>query len=169
MDLGVAVNLSANDVQDDTLSTFIGDLLGRHRVPADLLTVEITESMLVEDPVQAMTVLRRLDALGVRASLDDFGTGYSSLVYLKHLPVHELKIDQSFVRDLVRDTRDQAIVSSTIGLGHSLGMRIVAEGVEDQATLECLRALGADFVQGYHLARPQAAAGFDEWLRTRFG
>lgn len=167
--IGVAVNLSANDIQDDALPTFIGDLLGRCGLPPDLLTVEITEGMLVEDPAQAMAVLRRLDALGVRASLDDFGTGYSSLAYLKHLPVHELKIDQSFVRDLVRDERDQAIVSSTIGLGHSLGMRIVAEGVEDQATLDCLRALGADVVQGYHLARPQPADAFDEWLRARFG
>jgi diguanylate cyclase (GGDEF)-like protein len=165
--LGVAVNLSAADVQDASLPDFIADVLERYAVPSDLLTVEITEGMLVEDPTQALAVLSRLNERGVRASLDDFGTGYSSLAYLKRLPVHELKIDRSFVTDLVRDTRDQAIVSSTIGLGHSLGMQVVAEGIEDQATLDCLCSLGNDIAQGYYLSRPQPAAELDGWLAAR--
>jgi diguanylate cyclase (GGDEF)-like protein len=162
--LGVAVNLSAADVQDAGLPDFIAEVLERYAVPSELLTVEITESMLVEDPTRAFAVLSRLNEMGVRASLDDFGTGYSSLAYLKRLPVHELKIDRSFVTDLVRDARDQAIVSSTIGLGHSLGMQVVAEGIEDQATLDCLRSLGNDIAQGYFLSRPKPAAELDTWL-----
>jgi diguanylate cyclase (GGDEF)-like protein len=165
--LSVAVNLSAYDVQDAALPELIGTLLERYAVPAERLTVEMTESMLVQDPDQAMAVLARLHDLGVRASLDDFGTGYSSLAYLKRLPIDELKIDQSFVRDLVQDSRDQAIVASTIGLGHSLGMVIVAEGVEDEPTLDLLRAMGSDTVQGYFLCRPQTAAAFAEWIATR--
>src|SRR5439155_23371330 len=136
-------------------------------LPAERLTVEMTESMLVQDPDQAMAVLDRLHDMGVRAALDDFGTGYSSLAYLKRLPIYELKIDQSFVRDLVKDERDQAIVASTIGLGHSLGMLIVAEGVEDQPTLERLRELGSDMVQGHFLCRPQPSAAFAEWIAAR--
>jgi diguanylate cyclase (GGDEF)-like protein len=146
--LSVAVNLSASDVQDNALPELIGELLTAYSVPPELLTVEVTEGILVQDPRQAMAVLDRLKTLGVKASLDDFGTGYSSLAYLKHLPISELKIDQSFVRDLITDERDQAIVASTIGLGHSLGMRVIAEGVEDQQTFERLRELGSDLVQG---------------------
>jgi len=162
--LSVAVNLSAYDLQDAALPELIGQLLEQYAVPAELLTVEMTESMLIQDPEAAMLVLDRVDRMGVRASLDDFGTGYSSLAYLKRLPIRELKIDQSFVRDLVTDARDQAIVASTIGLGHSLGMLIVAEGVEDQATLDLLRELGTDLVQGYFLCRPKAPTAFGAWL-----
>jgi EAL domain-containing protein (putative c-di-GMP-specific phosphodiesterase class I) len=127
----------------------------------------VTESMLVQDPDQARAVLDRLHGMGVRAALDDFGTGYSSLAYLKHLPIYELKIDQSFVRDLVTDERDRAIVASTIGLGHSLGMLIVAEGVEDQPTLDCLRALGSDMVQGAFLCSPQPPDAFADWITAQ--
>jgi len=165
--LSVAVNLSAYDIQDSTLPDLIGDLLERYGVPAELLTVEVTESTLVQDPDQARAVLDRLHGMGVRAALDDFGTGYSSLAYLKRLPMYELKIDQSFVRDLVTDERDQAIVASTIGLGHSLGMLIVAEGVEDQATLDLLRALGSDMVQGAYICSPQPPAAFAAWINAR--
>jgi EAL domain-containing protein (putative c-di-GMP-specific phosphodiesterase class I) len=165
--LSVAVNLSARDMQDAALPDHISELLARYAVPPELLTVEITEGMLVQDPEQAMAVLGRLHALGVHAALDDFGTGYSSLAYLKRLPVSELKIDQSFVRELVNDRRDQAIVALTIGLGHSLDMRVVAEGVEDQATLDLLAGLGVDVIQGYLLSRPQPAGEFDTWLSAK--
>jgi EAL domain-containing protein (putative c-di-GMP-specific phosphodiesterase class I) len=165
--LSVAVNLSARDVQDEALPEYIAALLQRYAVSPKLLTVEITEGMLVQDPVQAMAVLGRLRDMGVHAALDDFGTGYSSLAYLKRLPVSELKIDQSFVRELVSDVRDQAIVASTIGLGHSLGMRVIAEGVEDQATLDLLAQLGADVAQGYVLSRPQSATDFDAWVSAK--
>jgi EAL domain-containing protein (putative c-di-GMP-specific phosphodiesterase class I) len=114
-----------------------------------------------------MLVLGRLHAMGVTVSLDDFGTGYSSLAYLKRLPVHELKIDQSFVRDLLKDARDRAIVQSTIALGHSLGMRLVAEGVEDAATFKALRDLQVDCAQGFLLSRALPPAALETWLTER--
>src|SRR6202011_5074773 len=127
------------------------ELLARWDVPARLLSVEITEGALLADPALALGILQQLQKLGVVASLDDFGSGYSSLGYLKQFPVYELKIDRSLVSDIVRESRDRSIFRSTVELGHSLGLVVVAEGVEDEATLTLLSALGCDFAQGFFL------------------
>jgi len=141
-------------------------LLDTYSLPADALQLEITESMIMSDPDRALATVTRLSDLGVRMSVDDFGTGYSSLANLRRLPIDELKIDRSFVSPMMRDESDLIIVRSTINLGHDLGLRIIAEGVEDGATLQELSLLGCDLAQGYHLSRPMAAGTFKEWLRA---
>ena len=151
----VAVNLSARSLLDNELPARIAGVLARHDVSPDLLILEITESVLMEDPNRAMAILKDLSALGIGLSIDDFGTGYSSLAYLKELPVAELKIDRSFVVNMSDDGRDAAIVRSTIDLGHNLGLTIVAEGVEDELALDELARLGCETAQGYFLALPQ--------------
>jgi EAL domain-containing protein (putative c-di-GMP-specific phosphodiesterase class I) len=118
------------------------------------------------DPERALAIVARLSALGVRIAIDDFGTGYSSLAYLKKLPVDELKIDRSFVSDMCADASDRAIVRSTIDLAHNLGLRVVAEGVEDAATWQLLNQLGCDEAQGYHLGRPAAPAALSTWVAS---
>ena len=118
------------------------------------------------DPMRAMAVLGRLNALGVGLSLDDFGVGYSSLTYLKRLPVNEIKIDKSFVMNITSDESDALIVRSTIGLARSLGLRVVAEGVETKEAWDRLVALGCDVAQGYYLCRPKPAAELTAWLET---
>ena len=126
-------------------------------LPAGALTLEITEDQVMIDSERAIGVLAQLRDLGVHLSVDDFGTGYSSLAYLKRLPVDEVKLDKSFVLNMTGDADDAAIVQSTIELAHNLGLQLVAEGVEDQETLELLTKLGCDLAQGYHLARPLPA------------
>jgi diguanylate cyclase (GGDEF)-like protein len=165
--LKIAVNLSSYDLQDPRLPGHVCELLERHAVPSDLLSLEITESALVADPAGALEVLSELASHGVDASLDDFGTGYSSLTYLQQLPVRELKIDGSFVRGLASGERDRAIVRSTIELGHRLGLSVVAEGVEDGATLDLLVDLGCDQAQGYYLSEPLPAEAIAEWVHRR--
>jgi EAL domain-containing protein (putative c-di-GMP-specific phosphodiesterase class I) len=145
----------------------VGALLNEHGVEPRRLKIEITESSLMANPGRASDVLGQLRALGVQVAVDDFGTGYSSLAYLKGLPVDELKLDRSFVRDLVRSSADRAIVRSTVSLGHDLGLGVVAEGVEDQPTYELLRHLGCDLAQGYLLARPLSAEQLIAWLAAR--
>jgi diguanylate cyclase (GGDEF)-like protein/PAS domain S-box-containing protein len=166
--LSVAVNLSAHDLQDAQLAQWVSTLLARWNVDAQWLKLELTESALMCDPAQALQVLTELCELGVRIAIDDFGTGYSSLGYLKRLPAHELKIDRSFVADMAAQERDHAIVRSTIDLGHNLGLAAVAEGVEDQRTLDMLGRLGCDLAQGYFLSRPLPANQVTEWCRGRF-
>ena len=165
--LSVAVNLSAHDLQDADLPRWLGEILDRWGVRGEWLKLELTESALMSDPAQAMQVLTALRDLGARIAIDDFGTGYSSLGYLKHLPAHELKIDRSFIRDMVQEERDHAIVRSTIELSHNLGLEAVAEGVEDEATLDLLGELGCDLAQGYYLSRPLPAAAVAAWCRAR--
>ncbi|MEO8038530.1 MAG: EAL domain-containing protein, partial [Betaproteobacteria bacterium] len=131
------------------------------------LCLEITESGFMEDPARALETLGRLHGLGLRLSVDDFGTGYSSLVYLKKLPVQELKIDRSFVMNMVDDEDDATIVRSTIELGHNMGLEVVAEGVEDLAALEFLRRLDCDQVQGYYISKPLPTDQFEAWLEAR--
>jgi EAL domain-containing protein (putative c-di-GMP-specific phosphodiesterase class I) len=166
LDLGVAVNLSMRNLHDPEIADMIRQLLTRWAVPPACLTIEITESSLMADAARAMEVLARLRAMGVGVSIDDFGTGYSSLAYLKRLPVHELKIDKSFVAHMASDDNDAAIVRSTVGLAHDLGLHIVAEGVEDQETWDLLTALGCDVAQGYFISRPLPALVLGEWLET---
>ena len=164
-DLSVAVNLSVRNLLDRDLPKQIERLLNTYGLPADALQLEITESMIMSDPDRAVATVMRLSALGVHMSVDDFGTGYSSLANLRRLPIDELKIDRSFVSPMLQDESDLIIVRSTINLGHDLGLRIIAEGVEDGATLQQLALLGCDLAQGYHLSRPMPAADFNRWLR----
>ncbi len=167
LELRVAVNLSAHDVQDPTLPDLIAQHLAENGVAPRSVTLELTETALMADPERALTTLARLGAMGVEIAIDDFGTGYSSLSYLTRLPAHQLKIDRAFVRDLVDETRQAAVVRSTVELGHTLGLKVVAEGVEDEATRELLSGLGCDWVQGFHLARPMPAREVARWCATR--
>ncbi len=164
IELKIGVNLSVRNLYDRELVPWLSDLLRDRGVPASLLKLEVTESELMDDPLLALEVLGKLRALGCSTSIDDFGTGYSSLAYLKHLPIDELKIDKSFVGNLVNDPSDLTIVRSTIDLSHNLGMSVVAEGVEDGPTLRRLAELGCDRAQGYFVSRPVAAEVFTAWL-----
>jgi diguanylate cyclase (GGDEF)-like protein len=166
-ELPVAINLAAANIVDVTLPDAIAALLAEHGVPGRLLECEISEDTVMADPVRAMEVLRRLRVMGLRLSLDDFGTGHSSLAYLKRMPLDEVKIDRSFVAGMTADENDAVIVRSTIDLARNLGLDVVAEGVEDAATLAGLGALDCDVAQGFHLSRPLPAAALDAWLAAR--
>jgi diguanylate cyclase (GGDEF)-like protein len=161
----VSVNLSARNLLDLQLPAEVDGLLTRFGVAPTLLELEITESSIMSDPVRALDVLTRLDEMGVRLSIDDFGTGYSSLAYLKRLPVDELKIDRGFVMNMTRDRADAFIVRCAVDLGRNLGLRVVAEGVEDAATVEALAKLGCTQAQGYYFSRPAPAQELTVWLR----
>jgi diguanylate cyclase (GGDEF)-like protein len=163
----VAVNVSPRDVHSPGFAGLVAARLARHRVPAGALQLEITEHVLLEDPQKAADTLAGLTAHGVKMSLDDFGTGYSSLVHLRRLPVSELKIDRSFVARLAVDTEDAEIVRCTVDLAHSLGLLVVAEGVEDDETWERLRDLGCDAVQGWLVAAAMPPEETTAWLRAR--
>ncbi len=165
IETGVSVNLSARNLLDRELPDAVAELLRTWQVPPAKLSLEITERSIIAS--EAEDTLARLHALGVQISVDDFGTGYSSLAYLKRLPVNEIKIDKSFVQDMVTNRDGAAIVRSTIDLGHNLGLKVVAEGVEDAATADLLREFGCDFIQGYYISRPAAAAPLGPWLRSR--
>jgi len=166
--LPVAVNLSVRNLQDPQLVEQLVGLLAEHAVTAQRLTLEVTESAVMVDPVRGAEILCKLKASGISLSIDDFGTGYSSLAYLKSLPVSELKIDKSFVTGLGEsdDDGNATIVRSTSDLGHALGLSVVAEGVEDQRTLDLLDSFGCDGAQGFHIARPMPPRDFGEWLST---
>jgi EAL domain-containing protein (putative c-di-GMP-specific phosphodiesterase class I) len=167
LDIDIAVNLSATSLSDTALPDDVAALLERFDVPAGRLTLEITESMAMSDPLRAGVLLTRLHDLGVGLAIDDFGTGHSSLSYLSRLPVRELKIDRSFVLKIEDDDTDAVIVRSTIDLGHNLGLRVVAEGVENDTVLRWLSARGCDAVQGYGISRPLPAAELTPWLERR--
>ena len=167
LDLAVAVNVSAATLLDEGWSSDVSSALVRHGVPASRLRIEITEDALMGDAERALRVVEGLVATGIGVSVDDFGTGYSSLALLKHLPVDELKIDRTFVRDLLTDDADAAIVQSVVDLGGRLGLRTVAEGVEDAATLERIAEYGVTVAQGFHIARPLPAAELERWLGAR--
>jgi diguanylate cyclase (GGDEF)-like protein len=163
-DLSIAVNLSVRDLLDQSLPRDIDRMLTAYHLPSTALQLEITESMLMSDPERSLGTLMRLSELGVRLSVDDFGTGYSSLANLKRMPINELKIDRSFVSPMLQDESDLIIVRSTINLGHDLGLRVIAEGVEDEPTLAHLAHLGCDLAQGYHVSRPLPADAFSAWM-----
>jgi diguanylate cyclase (GGDEF)-like protein len=152
LDLKVAVNLAMANLIDSQLPDDVAVLLAKHKLAPSKLILEITENVVMADPTRTLAILERLRSLGVGLSLDDFGTGHSSLAYLRQLQVDELKIDRSFVTNLVHDEQNAAIVRSTIDLAHAVGVRIVAEGVEDADTLFQLKAMGADEVQGFYLS-----------------
>ncbi len=163
LEVRLSLNLSPRNLNEDDLAQRVADLLSRYDIPAGNLTFEITEGAIMTDPNRTLRAIRSLKECGVRLAIDDFGTGYSSLAYLKALPVDELKIDKSFVRQLADDGNDEVIVRSTIDLAHNLGLSVVAEGVENEQHLHTLLRLGCDVGQGYFLGRPADAESF----RTR--
>jgi diguanylate cyclase (GGDEF)-like protein len=160
----VAVNLSIRSLHDAELAGDVQRLLAQVGLPANALTFEITESSIMSDPVRSLAVLDRLRGMGIRLAIDDFGTGYSSFSHLRRLPVDEIKIDKSFVQHLATDESDLVLVRSIIDLGRNLGLHVVAEGVEDDATWEKLTQCGCDVVQGYILTPPLAATDLPAWL-----
>jgi diguanylate cyclase len=157
LELHMAVNLAVQNLLDLRTPGQVAELLARYGLPASALTLEVTESLMLHDPQRAGEVLHDLRELGVGLALDDFGTGYSSLEHLKRLPVDELKIDKSFVMSMDRDPADRAIVASTAALGRSLGLRVVAEGVESGASAAVLAAIRCDMAQGFHYSPPVPA------------
>jgi diguanylate cyclase len=159
----ISVNLSARDLLDQDLPAKFAEILARHQVTSASFCLEITESAIMDDPVRALQTLEALHAMHVELAIDDFGTGYSSLAYLKRLPVDELKIDRSFVMNMERDADDAKIVRSTIDLGHNLGLRVVAEGVENVAVWRLLTGMRCDQAQGYFISKPMPADQFAHW------
>jgi len=166
MHISMSVNLSAQNLQEPNFVTRVKSLLAKHKVPASYLILELTETAVMLDPEHAQNVLTQLSNEGIKISIDDFGTGYSSLSYIKKLPLHEVKIDKSFIQDMVNDKDDTIIVNTTLHMSHNLGLRVVAEGVESADVLELLRGLGCDIVQGYYLTRPLSPADLAIWLRS---
>jgi len=165
--LGVAVNLSVRNLDDADFPQRVERALATHRIPATLLSFELTESAVMQDPERALPVLRQLHELGVSLAVDDFGTGYSSLAYLRRLPVDEVKIDKSFVLGMGSDLSDLAVVRAIVDLGHSLSLSVVAEGVEEDAVRFQLTEMGCDVAQGYLFSRPLGERRFEAWLRAR--
>jgi diguanylate cyclase (GGDEF)-like protein/PAS domain S-box-containing protein len=162
----MAVNLSARHLLDDSCPEQIGRVISQTGADPSMLELEITESGLIADPDRAQAILERIRDMGIRIAIDDFGTGYSSLSHLKRLPVHALKIDISFVRQMLSSPADGAIVDSTIGLAHQLGLSVAAEGIENTETLEALLAHGCDEGQGFFIGRPMPAADATAWMAS---
>lgn len=162
--LGIAINISAENLKDPDFCHWIISTIEKKQIPIKALTLEITEDAVVADPQAAIVQLSQLRQHGLKLSIDDYGTGYSSLAQLKQLPVHELKVDKSFVQQLMTDRDDQIIVESTIQLAHNLGLTVVAEGVEDRATLDWLIDRRCEMAQGFYLSRPVNAKTLSDWL-----
>jgi len=165
LNLKMAVNLSAHHLQDEQLANKVESAMRQWDVPPELLEFEITESAIMANPLRAMNTLTQLSRMGIGLSIDDFGTGYSSLIYLKQLPVDEIKIDKSFVIDMLENNEDLVIVRSTIDLAHNMGRQVVAEGVESEEVLNLLIELGCDMAQGYYISRPITANIITQWLQ----
>ncbi len=159
----IAINLSPRLLVDEAIPALLSRLMEKYRIPSDMLEIELTETAIIADPVHAGAILQRISELGIRLAIDDYGTGFSSLTLLKKLPVDVLKIDMSFIQNMLASDQDKIIVQSTIDMAHGLGLRVIAEGVEDEATMELLADLGCDEVQGYYIARPLAAAAARVW------
>jgi diguanylate cyclase (GGDEF)-like protein len=163
-EFGISVNLSVHNLWDPDLVNYIESKINEYGLPAASLCLEITESAMMANPGHAIDVLTSLKKMGVRLSIDDFGSGFSSLVYIKQLPVHELKIDKSFIFDMDKDTNDIAIVRSTIDLAHNLNLDVVAEGVETDRSLAALSQMGCDIAQGHYISKPLVAEELEAWL-----
>jgi EAL domain-containing protein (putative c-di-GMP-specific phosphodiesterase class I) len=166
VDLSIAVNISVDDLGDEYLPYFLLDLVKKHRLAAAQLTLEVTESAIMHNVMKSLAVVNCIHELGFKLAIDDFGTGHSALAQLKRLPVDELKIDKAFVigRD---DAKDQAILRATIDLAHQLDLSVVAEGVEDDAALKRIAALGCEHAQGYGIAKPMPQEQLLQWLAQR--
>jgi diguanylate cyclase (GGDEF)-like protein len=160
----VAINLSANDLLNPDLPTQMRNRLQHFQLPAATLALEVTEGAVMQDPAQVISVLTKLRDMGIELAIDDFGTGQSSLAYLKQLPVHEVKIDRAFIKDIEHNQNDELIVQATTQLAHGLGLLVTAEGLENAAGLLKLQQHGVDTVQGYFFSKPLPAAAFEQWL-----
>jgi diguanylate cyclase (GGDEF)-like protein len=165
--IGVSVNVSAQDIENPAFADEIADIVRERKLEPGRLTLEITESGLLSETDNALTNLQSISMLGVRLSVDDFGTGYATLAQLQKLPVHELKIDRSFVSGMNQNRGNQTLVRSTIDLAKQIGLRVIAEGVETIAELRALAAMGCDEIQGYHLAQPMACDEVVAWIEMR--
>jgi diguanylate cyclase (GGDEF)-like protein len=165
--LTTSINISARDLLDPDLPRFVQDLLSEYAVAAGRLCLELTESAFVDDPGTAFATVERLHDLGVKLAIDDYGTGYSSLAYMQRLPMHELKIDRSFVGKMLRSRDNETIVRSTIELGHNLGLMVTAEGIEETEAMAMLARMGCDTGQGFLIAKPLALPDFEAWW-TRY-
>lgn len=163
IDASISINCTAEDVSDPDLPELIAQSLATWKVPPERLLVELTEGAMIQDENRVLEILERIAATGVRLAVDDFGTGYSSMAYLRRLPLHELKIDQVFVRKMTQSSQDQEIVRSMIQLAHSLGLEVVAEGAEDDATRALLASFGCERIQGYGYSRPISLGDFMDW------
>ncbi len=164
--ISVAVNLSAYDLETENLTGYIVDLLDEYSVPHECLQLEITESVIIKDPLQAFETLIQLHDVGIKIALDDFGTGYSSLSQLRKLPLSIIKIDRSFVFGMVESDSDTAIVKATISMAHELGLRVVAEGPEDERTLKVLAELACDEAQGFYISKPLISTEFESFIES---
>ena len=164
--LTLAMNVTASTLLDLSLPDKIADLCKQHDVPSDLLILEVTETEAMRDVTRTMDVLLRMRLRNIGVSIDDFGTGHSSLRELQRMPFSELKIDKSFVIDMARNKDCAVIVNSIIDLGHNLGLKVIAEGVEDSRVWEMLRDRGCDFGQGFYMGRPMTAAELNDWLES---
>ncbi len=164
--LQMSINLSARDLIDPELPARVSALLHEHQVPPNAMCLEITESAIMDDPNRAQQTLEQFHDMGLQMSIDDFGTGYSSLAYLKRLPVHELKIDRSFVMNMHHDAQDAKIVRSVVDLAHNLGLKVTAEGLEEGAAWGLLGELGCDIAQGYWIAKPMPADQLPQWVSS---
>jgi diguanylate cyclase (GGDEF)-like protein len=163
----IAINLSARNIQDNNLPPRLQAMLDQYDLEPKFITLEITETAIVKDPKRAMEILKRLNKMGIQLSIDDFGTGYTSLSYLNHLPVNEIKIDRSFVMDMLENRGNATIVHSIIELAHNMSHKVVAEGVESREIMDKLSELGCDIAQGYHISRPVSPQQFYDWLCKR--
>ena len=165
-DITISINLSAKDLHDPELPDRIVGVMAKSDVRPEWFIFEITESSIIVDPDRVLNVLERINGLGFGLSIDDFGTGYSSLAYLRKLPVTELKIDRSFVRDMASGDKDDVIVRATVQLAHNLGLKVTAEGVENDESMDLLRDCGCDIAQGYHISRPHPLGILLDWLEN---
>lgn len=162
--LGVAVNISALNIQDPEFPVLVKKILDEHELPAHLLELELTESAVMSEPERAVENIKRLRDLDVQISIDDFGTGYTSISQLKDLLVAKIKIDRTFIKDMTVNHSDAVIVRTAVDLGHNLGLKVIAEGVENEETWNQLKILGCDSAQGYHMSRPLPPEAFLDWL-----
>ncbi len=165
IDINVAVNISAENLKEHDFHEFICSTISANNIPANKVTLEVTESAVVDNPESAISLLQKFKDAGIKISIDDYGTGYSSLAQLKQLPVHELKIDKSFVQHLHEDEDDRIIVRSTIELAHNMGLSVVAEGIEDDFSLRWLTEHGCELGQGYFISRPKTTSDFTTWIK----
>jgi len=165
-ELTISVNLSAKDLHDPALPDLIAGVAVSTAIKPEWVILEITEGSIISDPELTLDVIQRLYDMGYQLSIDDFGTGYSSLAYLKKMPLAELKIDRSFVQDILISENDDVIVNATINLAHNLGFHVTAEGVESEEIMDKLKGYGCDIAQGYYLSKPASVSNFNEWMKT---
>jgi EAL domain-containing protein (putative c-di-GMP-specific phosphodiesterase class I) len=164
-DIKISINLSMKDLLNPELPDLVAGLTAKIGIDPSWVIFEITEGSIMTDPTRALIIVERLKSMGFDFSIDDFGTGYSSMAYLKRLPVSELKIDKSFVLDMMTNENDAIIVQATIGLAHNLGLTVTAEGVEDEKALQMLDKMGCDIAQGYFFSRPLPKTELLSWMQ----